>query len=128
MKKNKRNRNFKKYTGDNLRNFYKHELYELKVQDENRECDSIIVLQEANMIINIEVKAGKSGTLKSLLQFVLQKKVPLAVRFDMNQPSIQNIEHKVRQADATETVKFTLISLPLYMAGQLGRLLDWYRS
>ena len=91
----------------------------------NAEVDYVI--SRGNLIVPVEVKAGKSGTLKSLLQFVLKKKTTLAVRFDMNPPSIQHIEHKLRQANSTETVKVTLMSLPLYMTGQLGRLLDLYR-
>ncbi len=92
----------------------------------NAEVDYVI--SRGNLIVPVEVKAGKSGGLKSLLQFVLKKKVPLAVRFDMNPPSIQQIEHKPRQANSSESVNVTLMSLPLYMVDQLGRLLDRYRA
>ena len=47
-------------------NFYRHQLYDLKVQEESNEWDSIIVVPGSKMIINIEVKTGNSGeTLKS---------------------------------------------------------------
>ncbi|MBU0996375.1 MAG: ATP-binding protein [Proteobacteria bacterium] len=92
----------------------------------NAEVDYVI--SQGNLITPIEVKAGKSGTLKSLLQFVFSKNAGAAVRFDLSPPSIQHVEHALKQADGSETVKFDLISLPLYMVGQLSRILDLYRT
>lgn len=69
----------------------------------NAEVDYVIDDFEA--IIPIEVKSGKSGTLRSIYQFVLAHKSPFAVRFDLQKPSLQMGE-------------FRLISLPLYMSGQ----------
>ena len=92
----------------------------------NAEVDYVI--SQADLITPVEVKAGKSGTLKSLLQFVYNKNAKLGVRFDLNLPSIQNIDHSLRQANSTTQVKYRLISLPLYMVGQLPRILDMYRT
>jgi hypothetical protein len=66
-------------------------------------------------LVPVEVKAGKSGTLKSLHQFIAHEKVSRAVRFDLNIPSTQNL--------IIEGVSCELLSLPLYMAGRLGDLL-----
>jgi hypothetical protein len=79
----------------------------------NAEID--FVLQLAGTIVPVEVKAGKSGTLKSLLQFIHQKRIAKAIRFDMNTPSIQRVTHSIRQAVNTVDVSFDLLSLPLYM-------------
>lgn len=86
----------------------------------NAEVD--FVLQIGQFIVPIEVKAGKSGTLKSILQFVFQKKTPVAVRFDLNPPSIQHVAHSLKQSSETAKVSFDLISLPLYMIEELPRI------
>ena len=92
----------------------------------NAEVDYVIA--QGNLITAVEVKAGKSGTLKSMLQFVYSKQAPLGVRFDLNSPSLQKVHHSLRQADSTIVLTFDLISLPLYMVGQLTRILDLYRT
>lgn len=72
----------------------------------NAELDYVI--SSGRKIIPIEVKSGKSGTLKSLEVFSQSKKPTFKVRFYANLP--------MRQQD--------LISLPLYAAGFLPTLLD----
>lgn len=86
----------------------------------NAEVD--FVLQLGNQIVPVEVKAGKSGSLKSLLQFVHQKATPTAIRFDLNVPSLQKVRHSIRQASHTVDVSFDLLSLPLYMAEEVERI------
>jgi predicted AAA+ superfamily ATPase len=75
-------------------------------------------------IYPIEVKSGKSGSLKSLQQFVLKKKAKLAFRFDLNQPSRQQITQKARTKEGSEQVSYELISLPLYAVGELPRIVE----
>jgi hypothetical protein len=58
------------------------------------------------------VKAGKSGALKSLHQFMMEKKRSLAVRMDLNQPSLQNISVL---GPGGSPVVYKLLSLPLYL-------------
>ena len=86
----------------------------------NAEVDFLIQLDQS--IVPVEVKSGKSGSLKSLLQFVSQKSCAIAVRFDLNPPSLQQISHKLAQAGATVQVEYELLSLPLYLVEQLPRL------
>ena len=74
-------------------------------------------------IYPVEVKAGKSGSLKSLDQFILHKRVNKALRFDLNPPSRQVVTHAARTRTGTETVTYELLSLPLYAIGDLPRLL-----
>ncbi|MCD4654493.1 hypothetical protein K8T06_11245 [bacterium] len=82
------------------------------------------VIQSGRTIVPVEVKAGKSGSLKSLLQFIHQKKSPLGLRFDMNTPSTQSVRHLLRQKTETIEVCFDLVSLPLYMVEEAERVIN----
>ena len=86
----------------------------------NAEIDFITQLGQA--IVPVEVKAGKSGSLKSLHQFVNQKKVRVGVRFDLNIPSYQHVSHALSQGGESVQVEFDLLSLPLYMIEELPRI------
>jgi predicted AAA+ superfamily ATPase len=84
----------------------------------NAEVD--FILQVQNHIIPIEVKSGKSGSLKSLLQYNLEKDPKINCRFDLNKPSLQKIDHQLNQ----QIINSQLLSLPLYMCNQTSRLLS----
>lgn len=86
----------------------------------NAEVD--FILQLGQEVVPVEVKAGKSGSLKSLLQFVYQKQAPIGIRFDMNIPTLQKVKHSIRQASDTVDVCFDLFSLPLYMVEETERI------
>ena len=63
---------------------------------------------------------------KSLMRFMQEKNSSLAVRFDMNPPSIRKVEHMLGNgAGESCRVAFALLSLPLYMVGELSRLIEW---
>lgn len=88
-------------------------LRESKMQ--NAEVDLLLVVK--NTVVPVEVKSGKSGSLKSLLYFVHSKKIKKAVRFDLNIPAVQKVNHNLSgSVDDNHKVKFELISLPLYLA------------
>ena len=42
------------------------------------------IIQHGDKIIQVEIKAGASGTMKSLHQFMYEKKLDIAVRFNAN--------------------------------------------
>lgn len=84
----------------------------------NAEVDYVIQLQAE--IIPVEVKAGTSGQLRSLHQFLREKRRSLAVRFDASPPSL--LDTQVTLPDGTP-LTFRLLSLPLYLCGQLRRIL-----
>jgi uncharacterized protein len=86
----------------------------------NAELDYVVA--QNGKIIPVEVKAGATGHLKSLMQFVAQKKVDYAVRFDASPPSLQHIESTARIGDGLATVRFQLQSLPLYLVEALPRV------
>lgn len=88
----------------------------------NAEID--FVVSNGPDIFPVEVKSGRSGTLRSLHQFIATGKSSTAVRFDTNPAIRQNVAHQVPVAGASQEVKFELLSLPLYAVGELERLLD----
>lgn len=87
----------------------------------NAEVDFILALGQE--LIPIEVKAGKSGSLKSLQQFTLNKGQKRAVRFDLNPFSRQLLSYQARQKDQSLKLKMELFSLPLYAVEELPRLI-----
>ena len=87
----------------------------------NAEVDYVAAFD--GRIVPIEVKAGASGGLKSLHQFVAEKEVPLAVRFDAAPPSIQTVRTSVQRGGSRTEVAYRLISLPLYLVERLPTLL-----
>lgn len=89
---------------------------------ENAEVDFVIAC--GNEIIPVEIKSGTSGQLKSLQQFIYRKNLKRAVKFDLNEPSRFKVEHDVVRMGGASKIKFELMSLPLYMVGQLPRLLQ----
>lgn len=70
-------------------------------------------------ILPIEVKAGKSGTLKSLHYFLKEKSLNLGVKFNAHLPQLTR--EKTMTADGGD-VEYRLLSLPLYFVDQLPRL------
>jgi predicted AAA+ superfamily ATPase len=82
------------------------------------EVDFVIAFQ--GQVIPVEVKAGKTGTLKSMHAFLYEKKRSLGVRFCNQPPSLFNGTVKM----GAVPVSFQLLSLPFYLIGQLKRLLS----
>ncbi|MDE0420438.1 MAG: ATP-binding protein [Gammaproteobacteria bacterium] len=70
-------------------------------------------------IVPVEVKAGTTGSLRSLHQFLAEKRSDFGVRFNADTPSL--LEDTRRLADGS-TISYRLLSLPLYLVGQLKRL------
>lgn len=70
------------------------------------------VLEYSNKLVPVEVKAGKTGTLRSLQIYVKEKEIGIALRFNSDIPSVTDI-----------TGNCKLISLPLYLAGEWRRFI-----
>ncbi len=91
----------------------------------NAEVDYVIA--RGGKIYPVEVKAGKSGSLKSLHQYLFQKDCKVAFRFDVNPPSRQELETSIRISGTREEmgkIAYSLISLPLYAVEELYRLCE----
>jgi predicted AAA+ superfamily ATPase len=79
------------------------------------------MIQHGNQVIPIEVKAGSTGSLKSLHVFMELKNYTLAARINADLPSKTPITVKTRMG---EKISYTLISIPFYLTGQIPRLLN----
>ena len=84
------------------------------------EAEVDYVIAENSAIIPIEVKAGKSGTLKSLHLFFQEKRPPIGVRFNSDIPSLLTLEATLPDG---QNLRYHLLSLHLYMVGQVRRLI-----
>jgi len=90
----------------------------------SRNAEVDYVIEHRRALVPVEVKSGKSGSLRSLHQFIAREskqESPLALRFDLNPPSLSECNHKL--ADGTE-VSYRMLSLPLYMVEESARILD----
>ncbi len=87
-------------------------------KEANAEID--YVLQHENQVIPIEVKAGSSGTLKSLHQFMKEKEKKVAIRINSDYPRKGLIHIK---DSFNSPIEYTLLSLPFYLIGQLHHLI-----
>ena len=83
----------------------------------NAEVD--FVISRGQEVLPVEVKAGKSGTLRSTFQFLREKNRRRAVRLYMGEAALETLN-----LPGEETATVQLLSLPLYAVGQLDRLLD----
>ncbi|MDP7111345.1 MAG: ATP-binding protein [Myxococcota bacterium] len=79
------------------------------------------VIQHDTSVVPVEVKAGTTGRLRSLHLFMARRGLPLAVRLAAHPASLVDVQ--ARTATGHEA-RYQLLSLPLYLAGQLPRWLD----
>lgn len=79
------------------------------------------VIQRGNRVVPIEVKAGSAGKMKSLHQFISEKKLDLAVRCYTNQPAFECLSLKTTLGDP---VSYQLLSVPHYLIERLPELID----
>jgi len=78
------------------------------------------ILSQGNHIIPVEVKAGKTGRLKSLHVFLKEKKLGFGIRFNADLPSLLDTTAVLPDE---KSLDYRLLSLPLYMVGQVRRLI-----
>ena len=90
------------------------ELFYWRRQSKSSNAKVDFLFPHKNQVIPVEVKSGKTGTLRSLHRFIEEKQTKIAVRFNRDVPSLHPLEAGDQQC--------RLISLPTYMVGQLPRL------
>lgn len=83
------------------------------------------VISQGSEVVPIEVKAGKTGTLKSLHVFLREKGRSFAIRLNTAPPSMLET---MLALPGEEEAPWQLMSLPLYLVGQVRRLLREYRA
>ncbi len=103
--------------------FIDAQLYYWQREKRNAESEIDFVTEYDNEIIPVEVKSGKTGSLKSLHIYIAEKHFERAVRFNIDFPSVGEINHTVNIGDSTKTAKYRLLSLPLYLVKEYGRLI-----
>jgi hypothetical protein len=96
------------------------EVYYWLREKKNSSAEVDFVISEGALIVPIEVKAGKSGTLKSLHLFLREKHGSFGVRFNSDTPSV--LESRTA-LPGRPNISYRLLSLPLYMVGQVRRLI-----
>ena len=83
----------------------------------NAEVDYLLTMGQE--IIPVEIKAGKTGSLKSLHLFLNKKQRSFGLRFNAIPPSVVDSQTCVAGAESSP---FRLLSLPFYLIGQTRRL------
>ena len=95
------------------------QLYYWMREKRNSSAEVDYVMSHGPRVIPIEVKAGSTGTLKSLHLFLKEKNRRLAVRLSSAPPSLTEA---VTALPGGDNVPYRLLSLPLYMVGEVRRL------
>jgi predicted AAA+ superfamily ATPase len=90
----------------------------------NAEVDYVLALK--GNIIPIEIKSGATGRLKSLHQFMGNKQIPVAIRFDASLPTVNHINTVINVRQQRKKVSYPLISLPLYLVERLNEMVEAY--
>ncbi len=92
-----------------------------EAKNTNAEIDYLYQIE--NTIYPVEVKAGKTGTLKSLQVYFAEKNENTGIRFNTDLPTIgTNLKATVRLKGLKQEISYNLISLPLYFAGIIKSL------
>ena len=100
------------FIGQQLLSLHPHyetpELYYWQREKRGSEAEVDYLIQHGTTILPVEVKSGKTGTLKSMRLFLHEKKSPFGVRFS---------EHHLSYADS-------ILSIPLYAVEAMPSLIS----
>ena len=96
-------------------------LYYWQRTEKNANAEVDYVIQHASQVIPIEVKAGSTGSLKSLHMLMGGKKLEKAIRVNSDIPSKMPITVK---GYGGESIHYTILSIPFYLISQIHRLLQ----
>jgi len=77
------------------------------------------VFQFDRYVIPLEVKSGKSGTLRSLHQFMNRCNHPYAVR-------LYSGSLRIEKAKTPEGKRFYLLNLPYFLSGKIMKYMEWF--
>jgi hypothetical protein len=93
-------------------------LYYWLREKKGSESEVDYLIQSGMTLLPVEVKAGRTGSLKSLHVLMHDRQLRHAIRLNADPPSIVRASSSV----AGLPCAYDLLSLPLYMAGQISRL------
>ncbi|HEV7738320.1 MAG TPA: AAA family ATPase [Chlamydiales bacterium] len=91
-------------------------LYYWQREKKGAEAEIDYIIQHEHLVLPIEVKAGTTGTLRSLHRFMEEKKKPIAVRVNADLPTVCSIAMH-------HSSEYSLLSIPFYLVGQIHRLI-----
>lgn len=74
------------------------------------------LLQVEGRVVPVEAKSGEAGSMKSLHQFMHDKRLDVAVRCDANPPSLLDVDVKTTTGDPA---RYRLLSVPPYLLWRL---------
>ena len=115
------------FVGQELRSlgpaFEERTLYYWHREAKNANAEVDYLWAHQDRVVPVEVRAGTSGSLKSLQVFLTEKGRNLAVRLNLDKPSVGVFTTAVGGMNGTRKLTYTLVSLPLYLASELDRLL-----
>ncbi|MCF8389866.1 MAG: DUF4143 domain-containing protein, partial [Bacteroidales bacterium] len=100
------------------------ELFYWSREEKSSNAEIDFIFQHKNNIYPIEVKAGKTGTLKSIQVYLFEKRLKNGIRFNMDLPNIGSYDTKINSPRKTAELSWTLLSLPLYMVSELRRMIE----
>ena len=104
------------------------ELFYWLNESKNANAEVDFVVSQGNLILPVEVKAGKTGTLKSLHLFCGRRNFRHAVRFDLSPPSVHEIDTQVTNKRGSDLCsRYLLHTLPLYAVEKLPDLMKKFR-
>jgi predicted AAA+ superfamily ATPase len=100
--------------------FHEPKLHYWARETPGSEAEVDYVIQHGTHIVPVEVKAGATGTLRSLHVLMAARAWKRAVRFNADRPSVTQVS---TLTTGGERATYELISLPLYLAANVGRIL-----
>ncbi len=92
-----------------LPHFAKHSLYFWSYERHGAVAEVDYLIQHGTRIVPVEVKAGTTGSLKSLHHFMARRDLKLAVRINADLPSVTEVD--VRTTEGVG-VRYRLLSIP----------------
>jgi len=101
-----------------------NQLYYWAREKRNAEAEIDFVTELKDSILPIEVKAGKTGSLKSLHIYIAEKNLKIGLRFNTDIPSIGLVKNSVNIGKVVKNVEFNLLSLPLYLVLESKRIIE----
>lgn len=101
--------------------YYEPELYYWNRENPGSNAEVDYVIAHGPAVVPVEVKAGKTGTLKSLHLFVRERALTIGVRMNLDIPSAVRCAGALPNGDIYD---YNLISLPCYMISELDRFLN----
>ncbi|NQT60141.1 MAG: DUF4143 domain-containing protein, partial [Bacteroidetes bacterium] len=101
----------------------KPELYYWLREKKSTNAEVDFVVTATGQIWPVEIKSGKSGTLKSLHQFLYHKKLGKGVRLNLDKASSVIVDTSVKNGAEIEHITFRLLSVPIFLIEKIAEFL-----